>query len=208
VTTPLFLSNEPLPSGEHLSRLWADLNACYFRGRLPPIAIEWSARLTTSSGLFVSRLGPRTAPADPSDRSPRRLIRLSLPLLRRLAARSAYAEQEVVNTLAHEMIHQWQYDILRQRPDHGLAFLGKMREINRDGQVGVSLYHSLGDDVLALSRYRWRCLACGKEYRRTRRTIRPSRHRCGVCRGPLEEMRRCHEPPAEFRLTAGTHPSL
>lgn len=208
MTTPLFLFNEPLPSREQLFCLWTDLNACYFRGRLPPIDIEWSERLTASSGLFVSRLGPRTAVSDPSDRRPRRLIRLSLPLLRRLASRSAYAEQEVVNTLAHEMIHQWQYDILKQRPDHGLVFLRKLREVNRDGQVGVSLYHSLGDDVLALSRYRWRCQVCGKEYRRTRRTIRPSRHRCGVCRGSLEEVRRSHESPTESRLTAGTHPSL
>ena len=205
---PLLSINESLPSSEHLSRLWTDLNARYFRGRLPPILVEWSARLTTSSGLFVSRVGPRTAVSDPSDRRPRRLIRLSLPLLRRLVSRSAYAEQEVVNTLAHEMIHQWQYDILKQRPDHRLGFLRKMREINRDGQVGVSLYHTLGDDVLALSRYRWRCLACGKEFSRTRRTIRPSRHRCGVCRGPLEEVMRSGEPLAEPRLTAGTHPSL
>ena len=63
-------------------------------------------------------------------------------------------------------------------------------------------------DVLALSRYRWRCLACGKEFSRTRRTIRPSRHRCGVCRGPLEEVMRSGESLAEPRLTAGTHPSL
>ncbi len=117
---------------------------------------------------------------------PRRQIRLSLPLLGRLADATAFAEQEIVNTLAHEMIHQWQYDVLKRRPDHGLDFLRKMTEMNRSGLVGITLYHGLNEQVRAVARYQWRCQQCGRDYHRSRRTIREHRHRCGACRGRLE----------------------
>ncbi|TKB79551.1 MAG: hypothetical protein E8D45_04035 [Nitrospira sp.] len=168
---------------------WTDLNARFFGSRLPPITIEWSRRLTSSVGLFSSRMGPRVKrPSFPSASAPRRLIRLSLPLLGRLASQTPSAEQEILNTLAHEMIHQWQYDILKRRPDHGLDFLRKMTEINRSGLVGITLYHGLDEQVQAMARYRWRCRQCGRDYHRVRRTIREHRHRCGVCRGHLQAL--------------------
>ena len=129
---------------------------------------------------------------------PRRQIRLSLPLLGRLADATAFAEQEIVNTLAHEMIHQWQYDVLKRRPDHGLDFLRKMTEMNRSGLVGVTLYHGLTEQVRAVARYQWRCQECGRDYHRSRRSIREHRHRCGACRGRLElveEQSAAHRAP-------------
>lgn len=175
-------------SQEGLQALWRDLNARYFAGLLPPIAIVWSRRLTSSVGMFASRSGPRT-PQPASAGHCRREIRLSLPLLERLAERSAYAEQELLNTLAHEMIHQWQFDVLKRRPTHGLDFLRKMAEINRAGEIAVTTYHSLQKEVLALSRFAWRCVDCGRIYRRQRKTIEPRRHQCGSCRGALQELR-------------------
>jgi predicted SprT family Zn-dependent metalloprotease len=109
--------------------------------------------------------------------------------LDRLAERTPYAEQELLNTLAHEMIHQWQFDVLKRRPDHGLDFLRKMTEMNRSGEVAVTRYHSLQHEVLALSRFAWRCKNCGRIYRRQRKTIEPRRHQCGGCRGALQELR-------------------
>jgi len=174
-------------SQEGLQARWRDLNARYFAGLLPPIAIVWSRRLTSSVGMFASRSGPRT-PQPASAGHGRREIRLSLPLLERLAERSAYAEQELLNTLAHEMIHQWQFDVLKRRPTHGLDFLRKMAEINRAGEIAVTTYHSLQKEVLALSRFAWRCVDCGRIYRRQRKTIEPRRHQCGSCRGALQEL--------------------
>ena len=165
---------------------WRALNARYFGNLLPPIPIVWSRRLTSSVGMFVCRGGPRM-PSDAGGRS-RREIRLSQPLLKRLAERTPYAEQELLNTLAHEMIHQWQFDVLKRRPNHGLDFLRKMAEMNRSGQVAVSTYHSLEKEVLALSRFAWRCKDCGRIYRRQRKTIEPRRHQCGGCRGSLQEL--------------------
>jgi hypothetical protein len=174
---------QPPLTAEQLQSHWADLNRRFFGDALLPIAVEWSARLTSSVGLFSSLVGPRT-PA-PNAGGARRLIRLSLPILSGLADASEYAEQEIVNTLAHEMIHQWQYDVLKRRPGHGVEFLRKMTDINKSGLVGITLYHRLDEQVRALAQYRWRCRHCGRDYRRTRRTIHTQRHRCGACRGPL-----------------------
>ena len=96
---------------------------------------------------------------------------------------ASMASRRLVNTLAHEMIHQWQYDILKRRPNHGADFLRKMTEMNRDGALAITIYHSLQKEVLALTRFAWRCRQCGRVYRRQRRTIQPRRHHCGICRG-------------------------
>jgi predicted SprT family Zn-dependent metalloprotease len=180
-------SSPILLSADELQVRWRDLNTRYFAGLLPPISIVWSTRLTSSVGMFSSRGGPRTPQAVIGHR--RREIRLSFPLLKRLAERSAYAKQELLNTLAHEMIHQWQFDVLKRRPNHGLDFLRKMTEMNRSGEVAITTYHSLQQEVLALSQFAWRCTDCGRVYRRQRRTIEPDRHHCGGCRGTLQEIR-------------------
>lgn len=174
-------------SADGLHAHWYALNARYFGNLLPPIPIVWSRRLTSSVGMFVCRGGPRTPPA--SGGRSRREIRLSQPLLERLAERTPYAEQELLNTLAHEMIHQWQFDVLKRRPNHGLDFLRKMAEMNRSGHVAVATHHSLEKEVLALSRFAWRCANCGQIYRRQRNTIEPRRHQCSQCRGALQELR-------------------
>ncbi len=174
-----------LPSIEELHARWRDLNGQFFAGSLPPIAIVWSRRLTASVGMFVSHRGPRIIG---STGDGHREIRLSRPILERLTARTPYAEQEILNTLAHEMIHQWQFDVLRRRPNHGVDFLRKMREMNRSGLVAITTYHSLHTEVQALSRFAWRCRDCGRMYRRQRRTIEPGRHHCGRCRGRLQEL--------------------
>ena len=139
-------------------------------------------------GLFFSRSGPRTGSADAGNcNSERRIIRLSLPLFRQLYQDGRQGHKELTATLAHEMIHQWQYDILKRRPNHGADFRRMMHRMNEDG-LQITIYHSLGREIDALARYAWRCRQCGYTYRRRRRTIQPRRHRCGACRGPLQEL--------------------
>jgi predicted SprT family Zn-dependent metalloprotease len=176
-------------TSRHLTQMWSELNGRYFAGLLPPIDLVWSRRLTSSVGMFVSRRGPRPRlDRDGLRPSARREIRLSLLLLQQATQQSEYGEQEIVSTLAHEMIHQWQYDILKRRPNHGADFLRKLTEMNRDGALSITIYHSLQKEVLALARFAWRCLQCGRVYRRQRRTIQPRRHHCGICRGSLQEL--------------------
>lgn len=174
-------------SSEWLQARWQHLNTRYFAGSLRPIEIVWSQRLTASVGMFACREGPKAFYPLALTHS-RREIRLSLPLFEQLAARTPYAEQELLNTLAHEMIHQWQFDALKRRPDHGLEFLRKMTQMNRSGEVAVTTYHTLEKEVMALSKFAWRCQDCGRLYRRHRRTIQPKRHHCGSCRGQLHEL--------------------
>ncbi|MDH5639937.1 MAG: SprT-like domain-containing protein [Nitrospira sp.] len=197
-----------IPSIETLQTHWRNLNVRYFDNRLPPIPIVWSRRLTSSVGMFASRGGPRSLHPSVSDGS-RREIRLSRPLLERLAERTPYAEQELLNTLAHEMIHQWQFDILKRRPNHGMDFLRKMTEMNRSGDVAITTYHSLQKEVLALSPFAWRCKNCGQVYRRQRKTIKPRRHQCGNCRGTLQELgvTDIHRPSDETSPQTAGHSS-
>ena len=185
------------PSIEQLQTEWRTLNERYFDGLLPPIPVVWSRRLTSSVGMFASRGGPRPRPFDASTPNrTKREIRLSEPLMARLAERTAYAGQELLNTLAHEMIHQWQFDVLKRRPNHGPDFLRKMTEMNRSGLVSITIYHSLQKEVQALSRFAWRCTDCGRIYRRQRNTIQPRRHLCGTCRGRLQELPPLHHVTA------------
>ena len=170
---------------DHIQQLWADLNGRYFHGALPPISIVWSRRLTSSAGLFVSRGGPRGVDVpQPANGSSCRCIKLSRPLL---DAEAHGGDLELTRTLAHEMIHQWQYDVLKRRPNHGADFRRMMDCMNQDG-LSITIYHSLARETEALARYAWRCQQCGHIYRRQRKTINSRRHQCGACRGPLREL--------------------
>jgi predicted SprT family Zn-dependent metalloprotease len=135
--------------------------------------------------MFVSRMGPRSRTVGPAETiSQKRLIRLSTPLLQRP---SAQGDGTLVSTIAHEMIHQWQFDVLKRRPNHGPDFCRKMTEMNHGG-LGITIRHDLQEALRALIKHVWRCQRCGRSYERQRRTIRPGRHRCGACRGTLREV--------------------
>jgi predicted SprT family Zn-dependent metalloprotease len=178
-------------SMDQLQSAWRELNARYFHERLRPISILWSRRLTASVGMFVSHMGPKAPHMSSGER---RLIRLSIPLLK------DQPEDELIGTLAHEMIHQWQYDILKRRPDHGPEFHRMMVVMNRDG-LGITIRHSLEKAVHALTKYTWRCTDCGRDYHRQRKTIRPGRHRCGQCLGKLRELPHTSMSPLTATLT-------
>ena len=173
-------------SAEALHVLWQGLNVSYFQNRLPPIEIQWSPRLTSSAGLFVSQTGPRDARLLSAGRHGNgRVIRLSIPLLR---------DQSLLlvrDTLAHEMIHQWQFDVKKCRPSHGREFRRLMDVMNADG-LNVSIYHTLTKAVEGFAKFTWRCVRCGYVYHRQRNTLSTRRHRCGQCSGPLQEIGNAH----------------
>ena len=178
-----------------LQRLWAELNRTYFEGRLPPIRIQWSTRLTSTAGLFVSQHGPRSRWISSEERhGVGRVIRLSFPL------HQGQAISEIRSTLAHEMIHQWQFDVKKCRPTHGREFRRVMKAMNRDG-LGITIYHTLITDVPALATYAWQCVQCGRSYTRQRRTLSVKRHRCGECYGALREV----HAGEQSRLVDGQH---
>lgn len=162
--------------------MWQRLNSRFFERRLPVISIEWSSRLTASTGLFVSQVGPRSRWVSWAYRhGEARVIRLSAPLLRE------QPEAELERTLAHEMIHQWEFDIRKRRPSHGPTFREMMNRMNEEG-LGITIRHQLNEHVAMWNRYAWECIRCGMAYHRQRRTIVPSRHLCSRCRGALVEV--------------------
>ena len=169
-------------SVEQLQTIWQALNELYFGNRLPSIEIQWSTRLTASAGLFRSRTGPRTSRVAPEERHGKgRVIRLSVPLL------SGQSFEEIRGTLAHEMIHQWQFDVKKCCPSHGREFRRVMALMNADG-LGITIYHTLAAEAPSSPKFTWRCAWCGHAYHRQRHTLSTKRHRCGWCRGPLQEM--------------------
>ncbi|MDR4483299.1 MAG: SprT-like domain-containing protein [Nitrospirales bacterium] len=171
---------------EKVQAMWQSLARQFFENRLPLITIEWSTRLTASAGLFVSQIGPRSRWASREYRQgAARVIRLSAPLLR------DQPEEELRRTLAHEMIHQWQFDIRKHRPSHGAEFREMMHRMNAAG-LGVTVRHQLNVAVHGHHRYTWQCLQCGMAYHRQRRTIIPTRHICSRCRGKLVEVKLGH----------------
>ena len=173
--------NLPL-SVEHLQAIWHELNASYFGNRLPAIEIQWSNRLKASAGLFRSRTGPRTSWVAPEERHGKgRLIRLSIPLL------SGQSFEEIRGTLAHEMIHQWQFDVKKWCPSHGPEFRRIMALMNADG-LGITIYHTLAEETPVPAKFTWHCTRCGHAYHRQRHSLSTQRHRCGLCRGPLQEI--------------------
>ncbi len=173
--------NVPL-SAERLQSIWQELNDSYFQKRLPAIEIQWSTRLTASAGLFLSQTGPRISLVAPEKRHGKgRVIRLSIPLL------CGQSFEEIRGTLAHEMIHQWQFDVKKWCPSHGREFRRIMTLMNADG-LGITIYHTLGEEAESFAKFTWRCVRCGHAYHRQRNTLSTKRHHCGLCRGPLQEI--------------------
>ena len=152
---------------EQVQAMWQSLAHRFFENRLPLITIEWSTRLTASAGMFVSQVGPRSLWVSRDYRQGgARVIRLSAPLLR------DQPEEELRRTLAHEMIHQWQFDIRKHRPSHGVEFREMMHRMNLEG-LGITVRHQLDTAVNLRIRFAWQCLQCGMAYHRQRRTIIP-----------------------------------
>ncbi len=171
----------PLSLGT-VQRLWVELNRIYFQDRLPPIHIQWSTRLTSTAGLFVSQNGPRHRWISPEERHGKgRIIRLSWPIHQKCAL------AEIRSTLAHEMIHQWQFDVKKCLPTHGREFRRLMEVMNRDG-LGITVYHTLNTGGEELAKYAWRCVLCGRSYTRQRKTVSVTHHRCGECHGTLAQV--------------------
>lgn len=102
---------EDEPAARKLSEWHARYNAEHFSGTLMTIPVRVSRRMK-------SRLGHYTAATDGKPGE----IAISWRHLRR------HGWEEALDTLLHEMVHQWQDET--QRPiDHGRAFRAKAREV-------------------------------------------------------------------------------
>jgi hypothetical protein len=117
-----------LPTITELTRLHEIFNARHFAGTLRTIPITLSGRMSTRLGEF---------------RGEKPGLSGEITIARRHVEREGWAS--VMDTLLHEMIHQWQWE--NGLPiDHGAGFRRKARE------VGVHPAATVPYHVLAASR--------------------------------------------------------
>jgi hypothetical protein len=103
---------EDQPLADELA-MWHDrYNERYFGGRLRPATIRVSRRMRSRLGHYTAA----TAGGEPAE------IAISLGHLRK------HGWNEVLHTLLHEMVHQWQ-DEAGHTIDHGATFRAKAREV-------------------------------------------------------------------------------
>ena len=134
-----------------LDRIFEEINADHFDGKLKPPIFSWNPRLRTSAGRFI-----------PGSRKYFRTVRPVIEVASYLL-KEEESDRLIRDTLAHEMIHYWLWD--RRRPyGHTPEFLKKMRE------MGVSRYNPVPKQ--RPYRYLYVCSACDREF--------PARKRLGV----------------------------
>ncbi|MDQ2663411.1 MAG: SprT-like domain-containing protein [Candidatus Eremiobacteraeota bacterium] len=145
-----------LPTETDLQLLFAELNNLHFNGEVPACRIRYNARFSNSAG---------------------RITYSAKPLLIELSPKHFRANPEALrDTLLHEMIHAWLWDIKRDA-GHGAAFKEKMHACGMS-----SIYHDLGNVRPASEsgkRYILRCEQCSLEI--LRRRIPSSAMSCGRC---------------------------
>jgi hypothetical protein len=103
---------EDEPLAEQLVDWHRRLNERHFGGRLRPATIRVSRRMRSRLGHYTAA----TAGGEPAE------IAISLAHLRK------HGWEEVLHTLLHEMVHQWQ-DEAGHTIDHGAMFRAKAREV-------------------------------------------------------------------------------
>ncbi len=103
---------DDLPFMEELTVWHRRYNTRYFNGRLRMVPIRISRRMRSRLGHYTAG-SPTGEPAE---------IAISLSHIRR------HGWDEVLHTLLHEMVHQWQ-DEAGHTIDHGASFRDKAREL-------------------------------------------------------------------------------
>ncbi|KAL4920323.1 SprT-like family-domain-containing protein [Aspergillus aurantiobrunneus] len=111
-----------------------------------------------------------------------------------LAERIIDDEDRLINTIAHEYCHLANYIVsnIRDQP-HGASFQAwgrKCKEALRDhpiygGRIEVTTKHSYKIDY----KYVWTCVDCCLTYGRHSKSIDPGKHRCGKCKGLLQQIK-------------------
>ncbi|KAL2811118.1 SprT-like family-domain-containing protein [Aspergillus granulosus] len=158
------------------------------------VRIIWSKTLQTTAGRASWKRDRTSAsPASSSDTSSSTSSTKHFATIE-LADRIIDDEDRLINTMAHEYCHLANYMVMgvRNQP-HGASFqaLGrKCKEALKDhpvygGRIEVTTKHSYKIDY----KYVWTCVDCCQNYGRHSKSIDPGRHRCGKCKGLLQQIK-------------------
>lgn len=148
------------PTIDYVQRKFDEFNALCFEGMLPPLPLKMS-NAGRALGMFVH---PRTwsfwKPRGKGECHMRISTRLDLP------------EEEVENTIIHEMIHYWiWYKRIKDNATHGDAFMAKMREINRLHGRRITVRHRSSEEQLATDRHHRNNYICVQHWADGRLTL-------------------------------------
>lgn len=96
-------------------------------------------------------------------------------------------EHRLLNVMAHEFCHLANFMVTGMTTNpHGKEFkawAGKCSAAFAHRGIDVTTKHSYEIDF----KFVWACADCGAEYKRHSRSIDPARHRCGSCKGMLNQ---------------------
>ncbi|KAL3430843.1 SprT-like family-domain-containing protein [Aspergillus tetrazonus] len=166
------------------------------------VRIVWSKTLQTTAGranwkrdrsVTDSRsMSPANSSSSSGSETPSVTIKHYATI--ELAERIIDDEDRLINTLAHEYCHLANYIIsnIRNQP-HGASFQAwgrKCKEALKDhpiygGRIEVTTKHNYKIDY----KYVWTCVDCCQNYGRHSKSIDPGRHRCGMCKGLLQQIK-------------------
>ena len=152
------------------------------------IQIHWSKKLTTTAGRANwKRETIRVKPSCPSDPIPAPTFRHHAAI--ELAEKVIDSEDRLLNVIAHEFCHLANFMVsnIRTNP-HGKEFkawAGKCSRVFGERGIEVTTKHSYEIEY----KYVWECENCGMEFKRHSRSIDTARHRCGVCKMALVQVR-------------------
>ncbi len=143
----------------YLEKIFAEWNASHFQGMLHPPELRWNARLSSSAGRFYPKRASRWSlwPKTP-------VIEIATYLLK-----EDDSEKWIRDTLGHEMIHQWLWQLGRPY-GHTAEFRKKMKEL------GVSRYNLVPRRRAV--KYQYHCPSCGLAYPSRKRIVMKA---CGRC---------------------------
>ena len=149
------------------------------------IIIVWSKKLSSTAGRANWRreaVRRRNADGTTSETTYRHHASIEL------AEKVIDCEERLTNVLAHEYCHLANFMIsgVKDQP-HGKEFKAWAAKVTRAfGDRGVEVTTKHGYDITY--KYNWSCDDCGLQYKRHSKSIDPSKHSCGACKGRLVQI--------------------
>ncbi|KAI9670087.1 MAG: hypothetical protein M1829_004814 [Trizodia sp. TS-e1964] len=149
------------------------------------VKIVWSKKLNSTAGRAVWRRVLEKPSSELGLKKYQHVASIEL------SEKVIDCEDRLLNTIAHEYCHLANFMIsnIRTNP-HGKEFKAwaqKCTQAFSHLQVEVTTKHAYEIDY----KYIWACTAeaCGLEYKRHSKSIDTARHKCGVCRASLAQIR-------------------
>lgn len=158
------------------------------------VRIQWTNKLNTTAGRAswrreTVRTRHRAAPGSAGAAAVTETVTHRHHASIELAEKVIDSEDRLLNVLAHEFCHLANFMVsgVTGNP-HGREFKAWAAACSRafgDRGIVVTTKHSYDIDF----KYVWECAECALEYKRHSKSVDPRRHRCGVCKGELVQIK-------------------